>query len=91
LRRFLVQAVAWADASANIDLLSELLLTAGFVGTPLQDVLPDALRQLLSSQQDDGSWGESATTTRPNKYRHAVFTATTALHALGMPGTVAGE
>ena len=82
LKRFLVQAVAWASAGATIDLLSELLLTARFIDAPLQGVLQDALQRLLSSQQADGSWGPDPTTGRANRYRHAAFTATTALRAL---------
>jgi hypothetical protein len=81
LQRYLVQAVSWAGAAGNIDLLSELLLTALFLDTPIQAILPDALEQLLSSQQDDGSWGPGQTS-RTNRYRHAVFTATAALTAL---------
>jgi hypothetical protein len=79
LGRYLPEAVAWAGAAGNIDLLSELLLAARFVAAPVQDVLPDALRLLLASQQPDGSWGADETTVRANRYRHAVFTATTVL------------
>ena len=78
LNRFLVEAIAWAGSAGNVDLLSELLLSAQFLEAPLQAVLPDALRQLLAGQQEDGSWG-AYETHRPNKLRHAVFTATTAL------------
>jgi len=78
LQRFLVTAVAWAGEDGNVDLLSELLLTARFIDAPLQALSPDVLRQLLSGQQADGSWG-AYQTNRPNKRRHAVFTATAAL------------
>jgi len=78
LRRFLVTAVAWAGEDGNVDLLSELLLTARFIDAPLQALSPDILQRLLSGQQDDGSWG-TYQTNRPNKRRHAVFTATAAL------------
>jgi hypothetical protein len=78
LQRFLVTAVAWAGEDGNVDLLSELLLTARFIDAPLQALSPDILQQLLSGQQADGSWG-AYQTNRPNKRRHAVFTATAAL------------
>jgi hypothetical protein len=81
LNEYLVHAVAWAGAAGNIDLLSELLLTALFLDAPLQEILPDSVQLLLSSQQPDGSWG-SAPTVRANKYRHTVFTATTALQGI---------
>lgn len=79
LGRYLVEAIDWAGRSGNIDLLSELLLVSRFVAAPLDDVLPDALRQLLAGQQADGSWGADEATVRANRYRHAVFTATTVL------------
>ena len=78
LKRYLVDAIAWAGSIGNVDLVSELLLTSRFVDAPLQDVLPGTLQLLLESQQEDGSWG-AYETHRPNKLRHAVFTATTAL------------
>jgi hypothetical protein len=86
LKRFLVEAIVWTGRTGNVDLLSELLLSARFIDTPLQEILPDALKQLLAEQQDDGSWG-TYKTHRPNKLRHAVFTATTALwsHAGAAP------
>lgn len=87
LNSFLVRAIAWAGAGGHVDLLSELLLTARFIGASLQDVLPEALQMLLSSQRPDGSWGEDLDSGRANKSRHAVFTATTALWAFaGVPG-----
>jgi hypothetical protein len=78
LRRFITEAVAWADTTGNVDLLSELLLTARFIDAPLKGIQSDILQLLLSSQQSDGSWGD-APTNRPNKRRHAVITATAAL------------
>lgn len=86
LNRFLLEAIAWAGRAGNVDLLSELLLSARFLDAPLQEILPDALQQLLAGQQDDGSWG-AYETHRPNKLRHAVFTATAALwsHAGAAP------
>ena len=78
LNRYLAEAIAWTGSIGNVDLLSELLLTARFIGAPLQAVLPDTLQLLLDSQREDGSWG-AYETRRPNKRRHAVFTATTAL------------
>jgi hypothetical protein len=87
LNRFLVEAITWAGSAGNIDLLSELLLTARFLDAPLQTVLPGVLQQLLDGQQADGSWG-AYETRRPNRLRHAVFTATTALwsYAGAAPG-----
>jgi hypothetical protein len=81
LQRYLLQAIAWAGTAGNFDLLSELLLTALFIEAPVQDILPDMLALLVSSQQADGSWGAHETI-RSNTYRHAVFTATTALRGL---------
>ncbi|MEZ5543452.1 MAG: hypothetical protein R3F42_15650 [Pseudomonadota bacterium] len=81
LAAYLVQAIAWAAAEENIDLLSELALTAAFIEAPLQELLPDILQLLVSAQQADGSWGQSRTV-RANAFRHAVFTATTALRGL---------
>jgi hypothetical protein len=86
LNRFLLEAIGWAGASGNVDLLSELLLTARFVDAPLEGILPDVLAQLLDGQREDGSWGEYETR-RPNKRRHAVFTATTALWSYALPTT----
>ena len=80
LQRFLAQAAAWAGADGNIDLLSELLLTAYFIDAPLQAQLPDLWMRLLAGQKADGSWGIYPTN-RANKVRHAVFTATTALRS----------
>lgn len=84
LQRFLVQALAWADTAGNVDLLSELLLTARFIDAPTGAIQPEILQQLLSGQQDDGSWGDYPTN-RPNKRRHAVFTATAALWSFTTP------
>lgn len=86
LGEHLAAAITWAGHTGNIDLLSELLLASRFIDTPLEAVLPDALRQLLAAQQADGSWGADSTTVRANRYRHAVFTATTVL--LSTVGTV---
>jgi hypothetical protein len=86
LNRFLLKAIGWAGASGNVDLLSELLLTARFVDAPLDGILPDVLQQLLDGQRADGSWGEYETL-RPNKRRHAVFTATTALSSYALAAT----
>jgi hypothetical protein len=90
LNRFLLEAIDWAGASGNVDLLSELLLTARFVDAPLDEILPDVLQQLLDGQREDGSWGEYETR-RPNKRRHAVFTATTALWSYALPATGQAE
>jgi hypothetical protein len=86
LNRFLLEAIDWAGAGGNVDLLSELLLTARFVDAPLDGILPDVLQRLLDGQREDGSWGEYETR-RPNKRRHAVFTATTALWSYALPAT----
>mgnify|MGYP001819152548 FL=1 len=90
LNRYLVEAIVWTGRIGNVDLLSELLLSARFIEAPLQEVLPETLQLLLDSQQEDGSWG-AYETRRPNKLRHAVFTATTALwsyadRSAGQPG-----
>lgn len=86
LNRFLLEAIDWAGAGGNVDLLSELLLTARFVDAPLDGILPDVLQRLLDGQREDNSWGEYETR-RPNKRRHAVFTATTALWSYALPAT----
>ena len=78
LNLFLIEAITWAGDIGNVDLLSELLLSARFIDAPLQEVLPDTLNLLLRNQHEDGSWG-AYETGRQNKRRHAVFTATTAL------------
>jgi hypothetical protein len=87
LNRYLLEAITWTGRTGNVDLLSELLMSARFIETPLQEVLPETLQLLLDSQQEDGSWG-SYETRRPNKRRHAVFTATTALWSYA--GSVTG-
>jgi hypothetical protein len=54
LNRFLINAIAWAGRAGNVDLMSELLLTARFLDAPLQSLSPEVLQHLLDSQQEDG-------------------------------------
>jgi hypothetical protein len=79
--RFIRDAVPWAAAENNMDLVAELVVTLRFLDQPLSPELERALDRLLSEQRPDGSWGPSATTTRPNRVRHTVLTGAAALLA----------
>ncbi len=80
LSRFIVPAAAWAKAREDVDLLSELLMTARLLGKPLRGSLDAEVAWLVAAQRPDGSWGPCSTA-RPNKKRHAVQTALAALWA----------
>jgi hypothetical protein len=77
----LLTALPWASAQRNWDLVAELVVTLYFLGQPLDAPIQGALEDLAANQQPDGSWGASATTSRPNKVRHTVLTAAAALMA----------
>lgn len=77
----LLDALPWAAAQHNLDLVAELTVTLHLLGQSFNKALRDALHQLLLSQKADGSWGASATTARPNKVRHSVLTGSAALLA----------
>ncbi len=77
----LLAALPWASAQHNWDLTAELLVTLYFLDQPLDAGIQGALEELAANQQPDGSWGASATTSRPNKVRHTVLTAAAALMA----------
>ena len=77
----LLAALPWASAQRNWDLAAELMVTLYFLGQPLDAAIQGALDELAANQQPDGSWGASATTSRPNKIRHTVLTAAAALMA----------
>jgi hypothetical protein len=77
----LLAALPWASAQHNWDLTAELVVTLYFLGQPLDASIQGALEDLAANQQPDGSWGASATTSRPNKVRHTVLTAAAALMA----------
>jgi hypothetical protein len=77
----LLEAVTWASGQRNRDLLAEIAVTLYFLGEPLRPQLRTALDRLLAEQRPDGSWGASAVSTRPNKVRHTVLTASAALLA----------
>ena len=74
-------AVTWAGARQNRDLVAELIVTLYFMNEPLHAEVRAALDELVASQLPDGSWGASKTTTRPNKVRHTVLTGAAALLA----------
>ena len=74
------EAVSWASAVGDVDLVAELVLTAHFLREPLDGTLRKALDGLVAIQLPDGSWGDSATT-RQDKRRHAVLTSVAALRA----------
>jgi hypothetical protein len=88
----LLAAVPWASAQHNWDLAAELVVTLYFLGQPLDAGVEAAVEDLVANQQSDGSWGASATTSRPNKVRHTVLTGTAAFMAWcaerRMPDTV---
>ena len=77
----LLAALPWASAQNNWDLAAELVVTLYFLGQPLDAAIQRVLEDLAANQQPDGSWGASATTSRPNKVRHTVLTAAAALMA----------
>lgn len=77
----LLAALPWASAQHNWDLTAELVVTLYFLGQPPDAGVQAAVEDLVANQQPDGSWGASATTSRPNKVRHTVLTATAALMA----------
>ena len=77
----LLDALSWASKENNMDLTAELAITLYFLAQPLGEPLQDALNGLLRTQHPDGSWGASTTTSRPNKVRHTVLTASAALLA----------
>lgn len=77
----LVEAVTWASEQRNHDLLAEAAVTLYFLGEPLRPQVRKALDMLLADQKPDGSWGTSTVSTRRNKDRHTVLTATAALLA----------
>jgi hypothetical protein len=77
----LLEAVTWASAQRNHDLLAEVTVTLYFLGEPLRPPLQAALDKLLADQRPDGSWGASTVSTRRNKVRHTVLTASAALLA----------
>ena len=65
----------------NYDLLAELVVTLYLLREPLKPQVRAALDTLLANQKPDGSWGTSTATTRHNKVRNTVLTATAALLA----------
>ncbi|TNF93214.1 MAG: hypothetical protein EP297_12760 [Gammaproteobacteria bacterium] len=71
--------VQWAMERAQYDLLAELLITLQMLEVPVDKKFRDAIVALAQAQQPDGTWGESATTTRENRVRHAVLTGAQAL------------
>ena len=75
----LLDAVNWASAQNNRDLVAELVLTLYLLGEPLHNRLQTALDDLVRQQKPDGSWGPSGATTLPNKVRHSVLTGSAAL------------
>jgi hypothetical protein len=77
----LLAALPWASAQGNWDLAAELVVTLFFLGQPLDTGIQGTLEELADNQRPDGSWGVSTTTSRPNKVRHTVLTATAALMA----------
>ena len=77
--RILLDAVTWAGAQQNRDLVAELIVTLYFLKEPLHAQVQAALDELVASQLPDGSWGESITSMRPNKVRHTVLTCAAAL------------
>ncbi len=77
----LLAALPWASAQHNWDLAAELVVTLYFLGQPLEAGIQATLEDLAANQQPDGSWGASATTSRPNKVRHTVLTGAAALMA----------
>lgn len=79
--RVLLDAVTWAAAQQNRDLLAELIVTLYFLKEPLHTEVQAALDELVASQLPDGSWGASSTTMRQNKVRHTVLTSAAALLA----------
>ncbi len=81
IAEILLAALPWASARHNWDLAAELVVTLYFLGQPLDAAIQSALEELAANQRPDGSWGASATTSRPNKVRHTVLTAAAALMA----------
>ena len=75
----LLDAVNWASAQNNRDLVAELVVTLYLLGEPLHNRLQTALDDLVRQQNPDGSWGPSGATMRPNKVRHSVLTGSAAL------------
>lgn len=71
--------VQWALDQAQYDLLAELLITLRMLDVLVDKDLQDAIVALAQAQQSDGTWGESATTSRENRVRHTVLTGAQAL------------
>jgi hypothetical protein len=81
IAEILLAALPWASGQRNWDLAAELVVTLYFLGQPLNAAIQGVLEDLAANQHPDGSWGASATTSRPNKVRHTVLTAAAALMA----------
>lgn len=77
--RQLIGGVHQAMATGQVDLLAELLLCLDMLGLANGELLRDGSHYLISRQQTDGSWGEQVQSSRENRVRHAVQTATAAL------------
>jgi hypothetical protein len=85
---FLGEAMHWAMAEGNIDLLGEIIGSLFFLEVPPNATIHRLLHELAKHQLPDGSWGKLPLD-RQNKQRHAVLTATAALWAYGHKDPVA--
>lgn len=79
---FLGEAMHWAMAEGNIDLVAEIIGSLFFLEVPPNAAIHRLLHELVKHQLPDGSWGDLPLD-RQNKQRHAVLTATAALWAYG--------